>query len=451
MTGGVRLLRTSAEGVRTKALLWLAGLAILAYLPVFVQPFVSDDYLQIHLARKYGPVSGWAALAQDPLYRSRATSLVLTYWTEQLFGFFPLAFYSTSVAFHILNTWLVYCLGAWRAIGWRLSGVAAAFFAVHEGHQEAVMWYAALPELLVFLFVMLCLALWIRWVESPRWWLYAGALASFLAALASKESAVVAVALLLLPLSAGGMRRRRMLWLAPFAALALVYGAIVFASQAGNLHFNDDGTFSVHSPVWVTWANSYWRLLWIWGVISLAALAAWRARERWPVVALGLVWVALTLLPYSFVLYMTRVPSRHTYLPSVGLALLVAAGFLAFRERVAAPSRWAAAALAAAILAHNVGYLWIKKRNQFLDRAAPSEALIKMARQADRPIYMHCFRYAYPIAELAVEMAAGKPATILRWRRPPDSEPAAVYCLGLYKRCSQQVKPDPRVLARQAR
>ena len=29
---------------------------------------------------------------------------------------------------------------------------AAAFFAVHEGHQEAIVWYSAISELLVFFF-----------------------------------------------------------------------------------------------------------------------------------------------------------------------------------------------------------------------------------------------------------------------------------------------------------
>jgi hypothetical protein len=40
------------------------------------------------------------------------------------------------------------------------------FFAVYEGHQEAVMWYAALPELLVFFVSLATLLLWLRWREN---------------------------------------------------------------------------------------------------------------------------------------------------------------------------------------------------------------------------------------------------------------------------------------------
>src|SRR6266511_3272483 len=135
----------------------MAGLAFLAYLRALGLPFISDDYVQIHFAREYGPVSGWAALSLDPLYRCRATSLLLTHWTECLFGLNPLAFRLSSLLLHIANCWLVLALGFWKPIGWRLAWFASAFFAINEGHQEAVIWYAALPELLVFFFALLCL------------------------------------------------------------------------------------------------------------------------------------------------------------------------------------------------------------------------------------------------------------------------------------------------------
>ncbi len=412
----------------------LAGLAILAYLPVFVQPFIADDYVQIHLARRFGPSSGWAALAADPLYRCRATSLLLTYWTERVLGFTPLSFYGTSVLIHILNTWLVFALGAWRFIGWRVAAVAAAFFAVHEGHQGGVMWYASLPELLVFLFVLLCLALWALWLRSTAggWRLYAVALFCFLLALASKESAVVTVPLLVaLAVAERASWRRLMLAVTPMTVFALGYAWAIVRSRATHLHFND-GTFSLDAPVWVTWSNSYGRLLWIWGAFALLALAIWRARQWRALLAGAMVWIGIALLPYCFLLYMPRVPSRHTYLASVGLALIVAAAFLTLCERWLASRRWVPALVAVLILTHNVGYLWVRKRAQYLERAAPTEKLIEMARHADGPIYIHCFPYPFEIAERAVEMVAHKPRSILLFGRHPDDadRAAAFYCAG---------------------
>src|SRR6516165_9338049 len=60
------------------------------------------------------------------------------------------------------------CIGVLAPIGWRISAIAACIFAVSQRHREAVMWYAALPELMVFFFVLLSLLCWVRWLQSPR-------------------------------------------------------------------------------------------------------------------------------------------------------------------------------------------------------------------------------------------------------------------------------------------
>jgi len=121
------------------ALAATALLCLLAYSRALTLPLISDDYLQIQLGRDYGPMSNWHNLAADALYRWRATSILITYWTERLFGIGPLTLNISSLLVHILNTWLVLALGYWRVIGWRLSAIAAGFFAIYEGHQEAVM------------------------------------------------------------------------------------------------------------------------------------------------------------------------------------------------------------------------------------------------------------------------------------------------------------------------
>ena len=97
-------------------------------------------------------------------------------------------------------------LGAWRLIGYRMSAWAAIFFAVYEGHQEAVMWYSACNELLLFVFGLLALNCWLRFLElgARRWLWFAGAIVAFLLTLLSKESSVIIVPLMVLPLLSGG-------------------------------------------------------------------------------------------------------------------------------------------------------------------------------------------------------------------------------------------------------
>jgi len=400
----------------------LAALAILAYLPIFQQPLIQDDYPNIEQAREFGPVSGWTALASSGVFRYRATWYVLTYWVDRWFEA-PAAFYGVSLALHILCVWLVYALGAWRLIGWRISAVAAAFFAVHEGHQEAVMWYSGSSELLMFLFGTLSLLCWARVVDKKGGWKwYAASLASFGAALLSKESAVVFAALLLLPLLGSRAARRALLWWLPFGALAAADQWLIFSARATSFRFHD-GSFSLTAPFWITLPVSCARLLWVWGLLAFVVLLVLRAKQHRQVVRVAALWIVLSFLPYSFLTYMHRIPSRQTYLASLGLAWIVAAGFWALQSRLRLYRSAVVAGVVALVLASNVGYLWTRKRQQFAERAAPVEALVALARKTDGPIYMRSYPDPQMVYESALRMRLRK-LVLLIW--DPASRSQAV-------------------------
>lgn len=400
-----------------KTLLLLAALALLAYLPSLSLPLLSDDHTQIWLAHRYGPPSRWAELAADPLYRCRATSILLTYVTEGLFGVSAFVLRASSLLLHVLNTWLVFALGAWKQIGWRVSAVAAAFFAVYEGHQEAVMWYAALPELLVFFFGLAALVAWVIWLESGmvRRGAYVAAFFLLVAALLSKESAVALVPLMLVAARAARLAWRRIaVVLLPFGIVTASYVALNYAGRAANHHYSD-GTFSLSAPFWFTLPHSALRMLWIWGLLAVLCLLAWRKREWARLGFLAGCWMVFALLPYSFLTYMTRVPSRHRYLAAVGLAWLVAAAWIALGERLRRRRFAVLTVVASAVVLHNCVYLWTKKRDQFLRRAEPVQALIEYSRHAEGLIHIRCFPYGETVARHAVEIGVGKPASLVVW------------------------------------
>lgn len=147
------------------AILLVLAAAIVPYLPFLSLPFISDSYLQVFLGRNYGPVSRWDELAGDVLYRSRATSLVVTFIVDHFAGPDPAMHRIVNILFHVANSLLVAGFGFWKRIGWHISIPAAVFFAVCEVHQEAVIWTAALPELLVFFFSVLSILAWLRAIE----------------------------------------------------------------------------------------------------------------------------------------------------------------------------------------------------------------------------------------------------------------------------------------------
>lgn len=358
-------------------------------------PLISDDYLQVVLARQYGPIDGWLALASDALYRCRATSLILTHWTETLFGIDPMVLSLSSLLLHILNSFLVFAAGSWRVIGWRVSAVAACFFAACVHHHEAVVWYAALPELLVFFFGMASFLFWVRWLDSGSRGAWIASLGLLILALFSKESAVVLPALFAMSLL---FERRRSLkdWLsmAPAAVLALLYFGLAYSARHTHQHFND-GTFDISAPFLATAAKSALRMLWVWGFAALVALIAWKAVHRWTVVLLALGWMGITLLPYSFLTYMSRVPSRHTYLAAFGLSVLVAVAFLELWRRMPARRwRWAPAAVGALILLQQAAYVTFVKYRHFEMRAEPTEILSEILQSPEPAVYIKCFPFS---------------------------------------------------------
>jgi hypothetical protein len=400
--------------------LLLFALSVLIYLPFLSLPLLPDDYLQVTLGRKYGPVSAWGALALDPLYRSRATSLVLTYWTEMIFGFSRLAFGFTSLLLHGVNTVLVYQLGRSRSLGWRLGALTALFFVLQERYHEAVIWYSALPEQLAFFFVLAALLLWIEWLHSPAGSILklSSAVGCFCLALLSKESAVAALLLMVLFIFTEGDKRRgrALCALTPFGLLTAVYIGLVFSGQEQNHHFWD-GTFSLHASAVLALVGSAGRALWIWGLIGLAILFAvsirthsFRKQRGQALLAVG--WTLIALIPYSFLTYMPRVPSRHHYLAAVGCAVILALAAMTLQERFGKP--WIIAVCAVLIGVHHATYLWTVKYRAFEARAEPIESLLRyMKVERERPVVIGCFPYSFDEGRRAVTLRLGEPAESL--------------------------------------
>jgi hypothetical protein len=446
----------------------LAVLAVGAYLPTLTQPFISDDYPNIGLSLAYGPISGWGAMANDSVQRPRATTFIFSYAIHSLFGPRPSAFYSANILLHVLNCWLLFAAGRWRAVGYRASFWAAAFFAVYEGHSEAIMWFSACNEPLMFFFGFLSFIFWLVFLERKtaalRW--LALSFFFFIPALLSKESAVIFVALFALPLFFPKPKLRLAPYLLPHILICVPYVAAIFMTRSHSFRFHDR-SFVLSAPFWATWTNSYGRMLWFWGILAAVSVFLWsrsvrnesspeiggegrgsrtedggvRARRFWifdvrssildlrSLIFVSFIWMGIGFIPYMFVDYMRRIPSRQTYLASAGLAWLVGAAIVIMKERCTKNYKWAPPVILLLILSHNVAYLWTKKRQQFLERAQPTELLLSLARSVDGPIFVKCFPppLAPLHAEAALKLILNKPADTLIW----DEEEAKSKRLGV--------------------
>ncbi len=304
-----------------------------------------------------------------------------------MFGFSPVIFHLASVLINALCVLLVYSSGVWVEIGETTAFWAAAFFAIQEGHQEAIVWPAAAGDLLVFLFGMAAWICFVKWLQSAgsRW--YAMAIAAFLLAIASKESVWAFAVLMLLPV----LFDKKLWWrafagAAPFLAMAAGYVIWTWSVRVAGAGYHDV-RFSLSAP-WVRiLMESWWKLLFVWGFAAIGILLWRKKRSDWRIGIAASIWMIAGLLPFCFLTYMMQVPSRLTYIASAGLAWLVGA---AAARLYGQHRNKTLAAFCAVALVVNLEILWVKKMAQFQERAEPSELFKRAGEESDGTVRIKC-------------------------------------------------------------
>jgi tetratricopeptide (TPR) repeat protein len=221
---------------------WLL-LAIVLYAPFLTHPLQYDDTHTIVANAALQQPDAWREALTGTLRSSGEIQsghyrplTYLSYWlTIRLVGLTPAAFHGVNLALHLLASWLLMILIRDLTEDRRVAVLAAALFALHPAVSEAVLYASARATLLSSLFMLAALVCYVRarrQIPPPPllqrggtgWW--AGWAAFGLAALLSKESAVV---LPLLCLAADRLRDDRN---APNAATWARWGPHVAAFGA---------------------------------------------------------------------------------------------------------------------------------------------------------------------------------------------------------------------------
>ena len=221
-----------------RALTLLTLLAVAPYLNAMVATFALDD---IPTIRENPAVTGGVdpvkifATPLPPMNNLYRPFTVLTYALNEWLapGYAPL-FHAMNILLHAGVTLLVFYMGTQLFHSERVALIAAALFAVHPIHTEAVTNVVGRAELLVAFFGLI--AIWTatridQATRLSRWVFQAISVTSYAAALLSKESAVALLPLILLfrivcrkePLLQGLMRELRTLSWVPYALCTLLY------------------------------------------------------------------------------------------------------------------------------------------------------------------------------------------------------------------------------------
>ncbi len=326
-----------------------------------------------------GSVSAYDRSIGKQFWRPVATvSYAVDY---QVWGLHPAGYHLTGNLLHAASAALLLLLllewtSLWPAL------VGAAWFAVHPVHTEAVDLATYRTELLAALACVAALLVLARdnGRRKPSAILWISAL--YALGLCAKETAVTLPAWLL---AAELLRdRSRKPWLPLYFALTAVLGGWFLARHALHLEPSPVQFFAGLTPWQVACSvlkiyPTYLRLLvWPWpltpfydwtvlppavsladplallGLVLLAttvllAIRAWRSK---PLIALGISWWLLGLLPFTQIL---RLPvgaaERFLYFPTVGIALALAALAQEVQARAPLPLRRAGLLAAGLVLA----------------------------------------------------------------------------------------------------
>ena len=281
-----------------------------------------------------------------------------------LWGTTPMRFHITNTTLHAVAGVLVYFVAV-AILGYGLAPlIVALLFATHPVHTEAVTYIAGRTDVTMGVFFLVSLLLYIRFRKSAgksRHFLYAGSVLAFLLALLCKEAAVaLPLVLVLYDIYFRSGRTGKSVWkrlvppLAPPVAIGLLY--LVAASTTGlgeaftlnRIGFGLQGLTAARAlhryfhlllfPVNLSftpdfpWSKSFSQphaLLPLISVVMLLVIIFVTYRFS-KVLSFGLAWVAVTVLPISNLLAVTRFPvplmaERYLYVPSIGFCMAVGA------------------------------------------------------------------------------------------------------------------------------
>jgi len=270
----------------------------------------------------------------------------------------PVLMHTTNILLHALNTTLVYVLGK-RLLQEHWGGVITALlFALHPMHVESVAWIAERKDVLYTCFFLLSTLAYLRYAEGKNAGALVASLVFFTMALMSK-SAAAALAPLLFVLDYWLGRKltvRLVLEKLPYFALAIGFGIVALSSQAGAMQENFAPHFPLlQRPLVVGYALAFYVVRFVFpyglsaihpypidpgeaitpfvgpaiGVVLVLGSILWfayRDRRYWRLTVTGILFFLITLAMVLQFLPVGRaiVAERYTYVPYIGLSLIVA-------------------------------------------------------------------------------------------------------------------------------
>ncbi|HWY50058.1 MAG TPA: tetratricopeptide repeat protein [Chthoniobacterales bacterium] len=311
----------------------------------------------------------------------------------QFYGFNPGLFHLTNVILHAATVvWLFFVLRQMTRSAWR-SAFVAAIFAIHPLRAESVVWIEERKDVLSGLFFMLTLGAYFYYTRKPSVARYLTMSVLFAAGLLSKPMLVTTPVILLLldywPLgreqktqdrgqqtTSGTRCRRLLIEKTPLFVMSAIVAFLTSRGIAPAHSAADQLPFRARlGNAFVSYVVYIWQMIWpaklgvfypfpqngfsIWqpavAVVLLLAITviALKLRKSHPYFVVGWFWYLAMLLPVIGLIQVNLQAhaDRYTYLPQIGLYLMIAWGLADLLSSWRYRTQIASAAAVVAVLA----------------------------------------------------------------------------------------------------
>lgn len=320
-------------------------------------------------------------------------------WTShmldvQLYGTNAGGHHVTSLILHIASTLLLFGVLLWmtRALG--RSAFVAGLFALHPLHVESVAWVAERKDVLSTFFWMLTLWAYVWYTRQPRVSRYALVLMLFAAGLMAKPM-LVTLPFVLLLLDYWPLERKAMSFAQlakeklPLFVVAIASSIVTFMVQRHGGAVRGLDSFPLVSRIGnalVSYVDYIGKMLWpaqlaafypypdelsggkvLGAVVILVAISVFAIRNarKHPYLIVGWLWYLGTLVPVIGLIQVGNqaMADRYTYVPLIGLFIIIAWGVHDLLERTSArrfllPIAGTAALAACAVIARTQVQYW---------------------------------------------------------------------------------------------
>jgi len=235
---------SSSKQVQITILVFILLVTIYVFGAVKGHGFVWDDFEYI-VSNPYITTLSFQGLGKifSSFYSANYHPLTTLSWALEYHfaGLNAAVYHITNIVFHLVNCVLVFYFVKVLTTNIKVATFVAVLFAIHPMHVESVAWISARKDLLYTLFYLLSLLFYVKYIEKKKFSFLIYTFLFFALSCFSKSAAItLPLILVLLDYYKENLSFKSVLQKLPFLALSVLFGIIAILSQKTVNAINED-------------------------------------------------------------------------------------------------------------------------------------------------------------------------------------------------------------------